>query len=260
MSDSPQRPAAPKSGTDLPTYEQAVADPDIAALLDFEPIVLKQRVDGWDAQAQRAFIAMLAITGSVRRAEDAVGRGNGGIGKLMKRAGAESFRAARDGGLALYKARHSEWLDETVAAAQRDDPNARAPGQVLNEYGEWEEDESYAAREEEARHSVAGKLLRIRRLYLQEISASSAKRAAFEILTNLPIDWDKAGRLEEQEDEPYRSSNQRHPDMVLLAESGWSFGHWGYGPDRMAEQRAAIDEWCEENGREPVEWERERRD
>lgn len=254
MSDSPQRPAAPESGTDIPTYEQAVADPEIAALLEFEPIAIQPRVNGWNADAQRAFIAMLAITGSKKHAADAIGRDERRVDQLVVRPDGSPFAEAVDRALELHRVRNSGWLADTVAAAQRDDPNVEAPGQVLNEYGEWEDADSYARREEEARESVVNKLLRIRRLYLQEISASSAKRAAFEILTNLPIDWDKAERGEEQEDEPYRTSNQRKPDMVLLAESGWSFGHWGYGPDRMAEQRAAIDEWCEENGREPVEW------
>jgi hypothetical protein len=45
--------------------------------------------------------------------------------------------------------------------------------------------------------------------------------------------------------------------MILLAESGWSFGEIGYGPDKKAEMRAAIDEWREERGMEPIDWEAE---
>src|SRR6185503_12029197 len=59
-------------------------------------------------------------------------------------------------------------------------------GQVLNEFGEYEDEESVQRRAGEARDRIANKLLYARRLYLQEISASAGKRAAFEILTELP--------------------------------------------------------------------------
>ena len=42
--------------------------------------------------------------------------------------------------------------------------------------------------------------------------------------------------------------------MVLTAESGWSFGECGYGPDKKAELRAAIDAHRAEEGLEPVDW------
>jgi hypothetical protein len=127
-------------------------------------------------------------------------------------------------------------------------------GQVVNEFGEWEDEGSYNQRGKDARDSIAAKLLRIRRLYLQEISTSPGKRAAFEILTELPIDWDAAERLEPQADEPWNRANQRQPDMILMAESGWSFGELGYGPDRKAEQRRLIDEHRAADGLDPVDW------
>ena len=37
---------------------------------------------------------------------------------------------------------------------------------------------------------ISNKLLAARRLYLQSICDHPAKRAAFEILTELPVDWD----------------------------------------------------------------------
>ena len=43
-------------------------------------------------------------------------------------------------------------------------------------------------------------------------------------------------------------------DMILTAESGWSFGELGYGPDRKAELRRAIDQYREQEGLEPVQW------
>ena len=128
------------------------------------------------------------------------------------------------------------------------------PGEMLNEFGEWEDEDSLHRRAKEARDSIRMKLLRIRRLYLQEISACPGKRAAFEILTELPIDWAKAEKGEPQDDEPWNHANQRQPDMILTAESGWSFGEAGYGPDKMGELRRAIDEHRAEEGLPPVDW------
>jgi hypothetical protein len=42
--------------------------------------------------------------------------------------------------------------------------------------------------------------------------------------------------------------------MILTAESGWAWGEHGYGPDKKAEMRKAIDEWRAEEGLEPVDW------
>ena len=81
--------------------------------------------------------------------------------------------------------------------------------------------------------------------------------AAFEILTELPIDWDKAARLEPQPDEPWNRANQRQPDMILTAENGWSFGEHGYGEDKKAELRAELDKYRAEEGLEPVDWSEE---
>jgi hypothetical protein len=128
------------------------------------------------------------------------------------------------------------------------------PGQVMNEHGEWEDEASFIRRGEEAVDSVREKLLRCRRLYLMEISGSAGKRAAFEILTELPIDWEKAARLEPQPDEPWHRVNMHQPDMILTAENGWSFGEWGYGDDKKAQLRADLNEYLVEQGENPVDW------
>ena len=59
---------------------------------------------------------------------------------------------------------------------------------------------------------------------------------------------------EPQDDEPWAKTNQRQPDMILTAESGWSFGEIGYGPDKMAAARRAVDEHRAEEGLPPVDW------
>jgi len=38
--------------------------------------------------------------------------------------------------------------------------------------------------------------------------------------------------------------------MALTAESGWPFGEIGYGPDKKAGRRKAIDEYRSERGRD----------
>jgi hypothetical protein len=78
-------------------------------------------------------------------------------------------------------------------------------------------------------------------------------RAAFEILTELPIDWDKAERMEPQSDEPWRKTNMRQPNMLLTAENGW-IGEFTHGPDKKAELLKEINEWRAERGFEPVVW------
>jgi hypothetical protein len=45
--------------------------------------------------------------------------------------------------------------------------------------------------------------------------------------------------------------------MVLTAESGWSFGEGGYGPDKMKELREALNEFLKEEGKDIINWEEE---
>ena len=234
-------------------------------LLEFTPVPRKtQRADGWTAERQRAFIAALSATGSKRRAAQAIGMAAFGVGRLLESDGSDSFRAAFDRAMAIAQANGSLKIAQGVAdAAARNaqlTPPSRLPmlsGQVMNEFGEPEDEESVQRRAEDAKESIAMKLLRIRRLYLAEISASPGKRAAFEILTEYPIDWDLAALGQPQPDEPWNRANQRQPDMILTAESGWSFGEAGYGPDKKAEARKAIDAYRQEEGLEPVDWDSE---
>jgi hypothetical protein len=270
--NAPEGPAAPASGftDDIATFEDLAADPEIAALLDFEPVPRKREVEGaWTPELQREFIVRLAVHGSPGRAAEEMGKTETGVRKLYRSPEAASFRAAWHGAVELAKRRKVKrrGTEEAVMPGSRPpsldnrrkqprgDEAGPLPGQVMNELGEWEDEDSYLQRAEESKDSIASKLLRCRRLFLQEISGCAGKRAAFEILTELPIDWEKAERLEPQADEPWRKTNAHQPDMILTAESGWSFGEGGYGPDKKAELRQAIDEHRAEEGLEPVEWE-----
>lgn len=257
----------------IPTFAELAADPEIAPLLTFTPVPRKAlRPNGWTPDLQREFIAYLAWCGIPSLAAKTLDKNLSGIATIYKTQGSDSFRASWDAAVALGERRNRKarlllntapipGIGPRGAHAPRPgderDINGKtaAPGQVINECGEWEDGESVCRRVEEAKDSIATKLLRIRRLFLAEISACPGKRAAFEVLTQLPIDWDKAQRLEPQDDEPYRTSNQREPDMILMAESGWSFGSAGYGPDRMAELYREVDKIRAKRKLPPINWE-----
>ncbi|MFC3784534.1 hypothetical protein GGR90_001032 [Sphingopyxis italica] len=76
-------------------------------LPEFTPVPRKYRHDGWTPERQRAFIAALADTGSVRRAAAMVNMAQTNCYTLRRAAGAEGFRraweAALDFGVARLK-------------------------------------------------------------------------------------------------------------------------------------------------------------
>jgi hypothetical protein len=192
-----------------------------------------------------------------------MGKNVSGVTSLYKQKGTDSFRAAWDSAQALGVSRQppdtgTAFLGSPPGMSPRRAGNrlhhpAPQSGQILKEYGDREDEGSLRRRGEEARDSITGKLLRARRLYLQEISGSPGHRAAFEILTGLPVDWDKAAALDAQADEPWARANMRRPDMLLTAENGW-LGDLAHGPDKKAELRRAVDEYRARQGLEPVEW------
>jgi hypothetical protein len=252
---------------EIPDFATLAADPEIAPLLNFTPVVRKvKRPDGWTEELQRELIARLAATGTLQQAVWQMGKHATGAEALYKTPSADSFRMSWDAAIIIGRRRNGldaqpPFAGEVPGITRRGKLLASAagplPGQVRNEHGEWEDEASFIRRGEEAVDSVREKLLRCRRLYLAEISGSAGKRAAFEILTELPIDWEKAKRLEPQPDEPWHRANMHQPDMILTAENGWSFGEWGYGPDRKAELRAEFDKYRAEEGLPAINWEEE---
>ncbi|HEY0413287.1 MAG TPA: hypothetical protein VGD66_09100 [Allosphingosinicella sp.] len=102
------------------------ADPEVAALLHFEPVVRKcVRHDGWLAERQREFIVALAILGHVEQSAIAVGGTMSGVYKLRTADGGEGFAAAWDAALALHHRRHP-----------RPDPKGRpSRGEILSGAG-----------------------------------------------------------------------------------------------------------------------------
>ena len=254
--DEPQGSAAPASGTtdDISSFEELIADPEIAALLEFEPVQRKvKRPDGWTPELQRELIARIAHTGTLQSAVWQMGKHATGAEGLYKTPGADSFRASWDAALALGRRRNGLDSQPPFAGEVPGITRRRLKGCLEPWREEPEDTASLARRADEARDSISGKLRQARRLYLQEISPSPGKRAAFEMLTGLPIDWAKAQRLEPQPDEPWRRPNLRHGDMLLTAENGW-LGDFAHGPDKVAELRRAVDRYREEEGMEPVNW------
>ena len=86
-------------------------------LLEFTPVKIRPKVNGWDAEAQRAFIALLAATGSKRRAALSIGRNAYGIDQLLKRPDSASFRLAYDRALAIAEQQGSFKIAQGVADA-----------------------------------------------------------------------------------------------------------------------------------------------
>lgn len=104
-----------------PSFESG--DPEIAALLDFEPVHRRtRRHDGWSPERQRDFIAALAICGDVGRAADSVGRTYAGAWKLKTSGGAESFHAAWHAAIDLFFERNPQ-----AARTGRHRPSAPPP-------------------------------------------------------------------------------------------------------------------------------------
>lgn len=254
-------PAAPESGT----FDM---DPEIAALLDFEPVVRKRRVaGGWTPELQRRFVANIARMGSRTKAAEALAREVAGASKLCRAVGGESFRAACDAALDLYEERQEAdaarnpgraWGEPLRSRRRGADDAGPQPGQLLNEHGEWEDEEEYVRRGEDACDRVSSRLNRVRRLFLKDISSSPSKRAAFEIITEFPVDWEKAARGLPQENEPFSRQIVHRPDIILAAEGGW-MGDVAHGRNRWAERKKElkkeIDAYHAEQGWPPIEWE-----
>ena len=93
--NAPQGLAAPASGTEIPDFEALAADPEIAPLLHFDPVVRKvKRPDGWTPELQRELIARIASTGTLQAAVWQMGKHATGAEALYKVPGAQSFRTS----------------------------------------------------------------------------------------------------------------------------------------------------------------------
>lgn len=82
-------------------------DPEVEALLQFEPVVRKcRRHDGWLAERQVEFIVALTVLGHAEQAAHAVGGTMSGAYKLRTANGGEGFARSWDSALALHLRRN----------------------------------------------------------------------------------------------------------------------------------------------------------
>ncbi len=91
------------------------------ALLDFDPVPRRTaRADGWDPEVQRAFVAALSLTGSVRQAARAVGKAAYGAEQLLRADGSEGFRAACEAAMEVAGDERSRRLAEGLRAVAQE--------------------------------------------------------------------------------------------------------------------------------------------
>lgn len=130
--NAPSRPAAPASGPATPATDDSpdgfdlaslMADPEIAPLLEFEPVPRQREVErGWTPELQREFIARLAVHGAPGRACEEMGKTLTGMMKLYRSPLAASFRAAWHGAVELAKRRRA-----ARASSEYVQPGSRPP-------------------------------------------------------------------------------------------------------------------------------------
>jgi len=100
-------PATHPSPTGIPDFAALAADPEIAPLLRFDPVVRKiRRPDGWTPELQRELIARLAATGTIQAAVWQMGKHATGAEALYKTPTATSFRASWDAAVIIGRRRN----------------------------------------------------------------------------------------------------------------------------------------------------------
>lgn len=187
----------------------------IGDLLNFEPVPRRTQVNNWTPELQRAYVAALAITGSPKRAGKAIGRHEYGAEKLRKARGGKSFDEACEAAMEIYREREMTRLAGQMG--QLSNLSLEQAQTMDLKPGERDEDEEQGEYEA-AQARIQDRLLRGRRLYLLSICNNAKKREAWEKLCG-PVDWDKAVRLEPQDNEPYPARMVK-PDMLLTVEGG----------------------------------------
>jgi len=144
-------------------------------LLAFEPVPVQPRVNGWDAEAQRAFIALLASTGSKRRAALAIGRNAHGIDQLLKRPDSDSFKCAYDRAMAIAKQNGATKIAQGVADAAARNAQLTAPSRLRGH----ERDDDASSMDEETKLAL---IENIHRKFLGKVRQEREARLAGEVV------------------------------------------------------------------------------
>lgn len=128
MNDSPQKQTDP----DIPDFAQLAADPEIAALLDFEPVPRKvKRPDGWTPELQREFIRLLAELGTPQRAAQAMGKKVSGIEGVYRDDEVGEFSAAWDKAAELAADRDLKQMSAVTFRRRIASPIAPNPSSII---------------------------------------------------------------------------------------------------------------------------------
>jgi hypothetical protein len=88
----------------------------LAAFLDFTPVPVRRRCDGWTPERQRRYVAALFETGHSGKAARAVGMTEQGAAKLRRRPDAVSCARACE---AAYLAARRRWALARFASTSR---------------------------------------------------------------------------------------------------------------------------------------------
>lgn len=206
--ETPQGPAAPTSGSEpiaipaIPVIcercratgmagdEAFAAIPD---LLNFEPVPRRPHASGWTPEHQRAFVAALAITGSMRQAARHVGKAAFGAEQLRRAKGGRSFDAACEAAIELARERElmrlHENLGELAARTEAANAKSRAVGRfVPTDSPDVRDEEEQPPFIEEVRERLWNKLQKLRGRQLHEHKDDPEWRRAYDLL-NGPEDW-----------------------------------------------------------------------
>ena len=153
---------------------------DIPYLLAFDPVPRPAHDRLWDPATQRAFVAALAVTGSIERAARSIKRHGFAVEKLRKSRGAREFNEACEAALDVARQRELAKMGGKLAELQSEGRGRTRDGQILNEYGEYEDEASVESRADEIRERIFGKLEKLRRRSLAEdVIPYPEKRAAW---------------------------------------------------------------------------------
>jgi hypothetical protein len=93
--------------------ESAADRAAIAALLNFTPVPVRRRSDGWTPERQRLYVIALFETGHLGKAARAVGMTEQGAARLRRRPDAASFAHACH---AAYSAARRRWAMARLAS------------------------------------------------------------------------------------------------------------------------------------------------
>jgi len=170
---------------------------DIPYLLAFDPVPRPAHDRLWDPATQRAFVAALAVTGSIERAARSIKRHAFAVEKLRKSRGAREFNEACEAALDVARQRELAKMGGKLAELGSDDGGAEIEGYSADAI-------------EEVRERVFAKLQKLRKRMLRnEIIPDAKKRSAWKVL-NGPEEIDEV----EKEEAHKRESAESNPTGV----------------------------------------------